>query len=89
MYNRVKIDYIPYTTKEEGAIPWNPAGRWPCNWISGAAFQQAPAVTAYRLRFYMKEADIVRVHVSADERYELYIDGIMSGRGSERGDINN
>jgi hypothetical protein len=31
----------------------------------------------------------VRIHVSADERYELWLDGVREGRGSERGDARN
>ena len=30
-----------------------------------------------------------RIHVTADERYDLYVDGLRVGRGSERGDAAN
>jgi hypothetical protein len=42
-------------------------------------------VVAYRLRFRLDEAASVRAHVSADERYELFLDGERVGRGPERG----
>ena len=51
---------------------------------------QAPAshpfVAAYRLKFQIDEPAMVRLHVTADERYELFVDGQRIGRGSERGD---
>jgi hypothetical protein len=34
----------------------------------------------------MGRDDVIRVHVSADERYELYLNGHRIGRGPERGD---
>lgn len=43
---------------------------------------------AFRVRFDSPEDATVRVHVTADERYELYLDGEYVGRGSERGDLN-
>src|SRR5690606_30497077 len=46
---------------------------------------QTPIVAAYRLRFTLDAAARVRAHVSADERYELFLDGARIGRGSERG----
>ncbi len=48
--------------------------------------QRLPSVVAYRLRFSLDVADTVRLHVTGDERYELYLDGVRVGRGSERGD---
>ena len=50
---------------------------------------EPPFVTAYRKTFSMEKDATVRVHVSADERYELFFDGKRIGRGSERGDRNN
>lgn len=44
-----------------------------------------PEVTAYRLRCDVPVGGRVRVHVSADERYELFVDGHRIGRGPERG----
>lgn len=47
-----------------------------------------PHVTAYRVYVDLPEATVVRVHVTADERYRLFLDGLPIGRGSERGDLN-
>ncbi|MEI6603014.1 MAG: alpha-L-rhamnosidase C-terminal domain-containing protein [Clostridia bacterium] len=84
------------------APPWSPRGIWPGKWIwlaSGASGTAAPAAersdapiaVAFRRRFAVgaAQAGTVRVHVSADERYILYLDGVRIGRGPERGDANN
>ena len=54
-------------------------------WITPRHVILPPEVTAYRLRFDLREAASIRIHVSADERYQLYVDGQMEGRGPERG----
>ncbi|MFZ6030278.1 MAG: alpha-L-rhamnosidase [Chloroflexota bacterium] len=66
--------------------PWHARGQWPAKWITcpGA---QVPFVAAFRLALLLtggSEAPI-RIHVSADERYELFLDGKRIGRGPERG----
>ena len=65
-------------------------GRWPANWIAESVTPETGfQVTAYRLQFSLSTPIRVRLHVSADERYELYIDGQRVGRGPERGDERN
>lgn len=54
---------------------------WPANWIQ---CPNAP-FAAYRREFRLKTAATIRFHVSADERYELFLDGRRLGRGPERG----
>jgi alpha-L-rhamnosidase len=54
-------------------------------WISPRHPQDPPEVTAYRLHFDLPQATVIRVHVSADERYILYLDRQCVGRGPERG----
>ena len=75
--------------------PLAPSNTMPADF--GAAYRERPAwimprqpaappeVTAYRLQFDLSQAAIVRVHVSADERYLFYVDGQYVGRGPERG----
>ena len=62
------------------------ADRWPCRWVSCPDAGLTPFVVAYRRRFTLAQPATVRVHVSADERYELFLDGQRLGRGPERGD---
>ena len=45
-----------------------------------------PVVLAFRRVFKVEQQATVRVHVTADERYELYLDGERVGCGPERGD---
>ena len=54
-------------------------------WIAPQTHHPTPEVVAYRLRFALDEEATVRVHVSADERYVLWLDGKRIGRGPERG----
>jgi hypothetical protein len=54
-------------------------------WITQRRVTLPPEVTAYRLRFALPQAALIRIHVSADERYHLYVDGQLEGRGPERG----
>ena len=60
---------------------------WPVSWIHlpGADAAAPPFVLAYRCRFAVNELSAVRIHVSADERFELFLDGQRIGRGPERG----
>jgi hypothetical protein len=80
---RVLISQPPYPESEHA--DWSSRGRWPAEWIAVEA--QAPFVAAYRLRLSLPQAETRRVHVSADERYELYLNGERVGRGPERGEV--
>src|SRR5438270_7586287 len=62
---------------------------WPAKWISHPDAGDSPIVVAYRLRFSLPEQSNLRLHITADERYDLFLDGQYVGRGSERGDILN
>ena len=85
---RVQITSDPFAALDEGRS-WIERGKWPCRWISCPDAEPMPFVTAYRRRFTLGESAKIRVHVSADERYELFLDGERIGRGPERGDREN
>jgi len=85
---RVSITNDPFTSFDEDK-DWIRRGIWPCKWVCCKDTGEMPFVTAYRKRFSMDADATVRAHVSADERYELFVDGERIGRGSERGDRSN
>lgn len=68
-----------------GAIPqppWEAAAlHWPASWLP----LPGPGVFLFRLRFAVGQKQTIRFHVSADERYELGLDGKRIGRGPGRG----
>ncbi len=66
---------------------WEKQGLWPAFWIHCPSAGQLPLVTAYRLRFTIDAPVKATLHVSGDERYELFLDGQRVGRGSERGNL--
>ena len=85
---RIIQDSDPYLSiaREQ---PWGQRGEWPCRWITLPEVPEAPFVAAYRRRFELPRDAELRLHVTADERYELFLDGERIGRGSERGDSRN
>src|SRR5436309_913205 len=82
---RTIITQDPYRELDETAA-WNRKGVWACRWVACPNVGAPPFVTAYRCRFTLDSPTVVRAHVTADERYELWVDGEWVGRGSERGD---
>jgi hypothetical protein len=82
---RILIAEDPFPI-DPASLPWSNRGQWPCSWITIDPQPEEPFVAAYRLQFEAPADDVVRVHVTADERYELWLDGQYIGRGSERGD---
>ena len=90
MTARAMLDYAPYANLPKPELPpWETVTEWPCQWIAAGPDVKPPLVAAYCLRFTLEAGTTVRVHVSADERYELFVDGDMVGRGSERGCLTN
>jgi alpha-L-rhamnosidase len=70
-------------TVHRRSAPWLTRSAWPCSWISGG--ESAPTVGAYRLEFTLDRRTDLRLIVSADERYRLYLDGELLGSGPELG----
>ncbi|MCX8052424.1 MAG: alpha-L-rhamnosidase [Armatimonadetes bacterium] len=85
---RVRISEDPFVELDRGKS-WIERGTWPCKWICHPDAGQPPFVTAYRKRFSIAKETKIRIHVSADERYDLYLDGTRIGCGPERGDREN
>jgi hypothetical protein len=74
-------DPFEHLTADAG---WRESSLWPARWI-GCKDARPPFVAAFRLNFRVERGGTARVHVSADERYELFLDGERLGRGPERG----
>jgi len=86
---RITITQIPYpgfANRTPDIPPWTPVPAWPCRWVSWPRDWEAPLVAAFRLRVKLAHRSVFQAHVSADERYELFVDGRRAGRGPERGD---
>ncbi len=62
------------------------ARQWPAQWVVCPALRGESVVWACRRAFEIESAATVRLHVSADQRYELWVDGRRVGCGPERGD---
>jgi alpha-L-rhamnosidase len=58
---------------------------WPASWIGLPGGDAAPFVHGFRLTVDQAEDALIRCYVSADERYELYLDGERLACGPERG----
>jgi alpha-L-rhamnosidase len=84
---RVLIERDPFLDDATGG--WSHRAEWPAHWIGLDTEPPTPFVAGYRLSVQVEESTSVRLHVSADERYELYIDGVRVGRGPDRGDLDN
>ena len=85
---RVLLSDTPFSLRTDVA-PWDHRTSWPCRWIACPGVTEPPWVVAFRCRFAVARAEKVLIHVTADERYELFLDGQRIGRGPERGDQHN
>jgi alpha-L-rhamnosidase len=82
---KVLINNNPLAPSNAAPADFRAAYRSRPAWIAPPTLALPPEVTAYRLRFELPEAGVIRAHVSADERYQLFLDGQRVGRGPERG----
>ncbi|OCT16766.1 hypothetical protein A8709_08885 [Paenibacillus pectinilyticus] len=89
---RILFADLPYQgqiEQNQSQKPWEQTTGWSCRWVTCSEAGEPPYVIVYRCLFTLNEALRVRIHVSGDERYELYLDHTRIGRGSERGDRSN
>lgn len=82
---KILLDSNPLTPSNLAPTDFNAVYRSRPAWISPQRPESPPEVTAYRLRVNLPQDTVIRAHVSADERYLLYVDGKRVGRGPERG----
>ncbi len=82
---RVSIAEEPFL-EQNRTRNWDERGVWRAKWVTCPDAPHPPYALAFRNRFRVQDQQTVRIHVTADERYELYLDGTRIGRGPERGD---
>ncbi len=64
--------------------------QWPARWIGPRPYNPDESlVLQYRRKFALDKPRKLRVHIAADQRYELYVDQQYVGRGAERSDLKN
>ncbi len=80
---RILLDSDPFLPAND-TQDWRARGHWPAHWV-GCADTSKPFVAAFRCQFELETSEQVRLHVSADERYDLYLDGVWLSSGPERG----
>jgi len=81
---RVDSQSNPFPTVSMPAATMPPC---PARWVWHPEARAGDAsVLAFRLRFSIAEPAQTRLHVSADQRYELWLDGRRLGRGPQRGE---
>jgi hypothetical protein len=67
---------------------WERRGAWPAQWVAhpdAIGGGGAPVITVFRLPLTVGAPWSATVRVSADQRYELFLDGQRAGRGPEAG----
>ncbi len=79
---RVMAELHPFSSSEGHPFAVN---IWPAKWI-GFEGISGSIVAAFRLSLPATPKPI-RLHISADQRYELFLDGQRVGLGPERGDL--
>lgn len=87
---RVISDREPFVdpSKFQPGWGWNQWGCWPAAWVDHPDRSLTdPSVAVFRLKFTLPSATPLRLHVSADNRYRIFLDGADFGRGPERGDM--
>ena len=85
-FSRVTLDVPPFLTLDQHR-PWIEHGVWPAGWVTHPSRPAAACRLAFRCRLKFDAPATCRLHVVADERYELFLDGQPVGWGSERGPV--
>jgi len=72
----------PFIVPQVGVRVWS-RGCWPASWVACA---ETGEVALYRRRFTWPGGRL-QLHLSADQRYEAFLDGVRFASGPERGDL--
>jgi len=82
---KINLNHNPLAPSNAAVNNFERAYRTRPAWITSATTSFPPEVVAFRLRFELPQPTVIRSHASADERYQLFLDGQRIGRGPERG----
>lgn len=85
---RVLIHGDPFQEEGRQRVVWS-RSNWRASWVGPSHDLATPVFFACRRILRLESPLACRIHVSADERYALYLDGKLVGRGPERGDLAN
>ncbi len=86
MLKRIETDQFPFACREWKN--WYDRGVMLAQWIALPGNEQEPRTVAYRNRFTLANKTVLRIGVSADAVYRLYLDGKLAATGPEQGDVN-
>lgn len=86
---RILLDNDPFALPGKAATMSETVNTWPAKWIKVPFAKGAPALVAFRCIFSIKKQETAHIHISADERYQLFLDGQSLGRGPDLGDQEN
>ncbi|MCX7003468.1 MAG: alpha-L-rhamnosidase [bacterium] len=91
MKNRaIQIEKVLLTTPDfrRRQSPWGEYGAPHAQWIwHPASHGKDPRVLLFRRQLTLAAPLTTRIHITADQRFELFIDGALCARGPERGDV--
>ncbi|MFZ2654477.1 MAG: alpha-L-rhamnosidase C-terminal domain-containing protein [Victivallales bacterium] len=83
-HHRLFLDRNPFSDWTRKDF-WSCAD-WPASWIVHPEGMTPPGAWIFQLQIELPQAAQIPLHVTADELYEFYIDGVRVGRGPERGE---
>ncbi len=66
--------------------PWKGVPQWPAHWVHPPAGTTRPWVGFFELRFELPAAATLRFSITADERFDLWLDDQALAEGPARGD---
>ena len=88
LVKHLQLDRGPFIAPIGRTAPWG-YYQWQASWIwPEGTHAEEPVVFCSYLSLDISEEQAVRIHVTADQRYELYVDGLRIVRGPEASDIN-
>ena len=74
---------------ERKVNPWDYKDIWPSKWITINEDIRTQRIVLFKLEPQFEKDTTLRVHIAADQRYKLYLNGAYEGAGNERGNVDN